>query len=256
MENSSNLAAETRTHPRSLNICPYSVQSKEWPVLGKHFMAHQPAEGIITLYQAYKPTIANCAVEHQRLDASSDFKTTRMTWAKPGFLWMMYRSGWASKHNQECILAIHVRASWLFSILLRHAKISTVGKTRSGKVVVQWDPDHAWNGSKQRRRAIQIGMRGSVAQEFAAGIAGPAVSLRRGSMKLEELMKLEMLTPYCRAGGVHRGHHAVCGADARQRRGGRSQGRRAAPAHSAGAGNLLESPIRASLRIFVEIDVP
>ncbi|MFM7854759.1 MAG: DUF4291 family protein [Flammeovirgaceae bacterium] len=24
----------------------------------------------------------------------------RMTWMKPNFLWMMYRSGWATKHNQ------------------------------------------------------------------------------------------------------------------------------------------------------------
>jgi len=24
----------------------------------------------------------------------------RMTWIKPNFLWMMYRSGWASKKNQ------------------------------------------------------------------------------------------------------------------------------------------------------------
>ncbi len=30
----------------------------------------------------------------------------RMTWIKPNFLWMMYRSGWAVKKNQERILAI------------------------------------------------------------------------------------------------------------------------------------------------------
>ncbi|WP_458785448.1 DUF4291 family protein [Vallitalea sediminicola] len=27
----------------------------------------------------------------------SSFKLNRMTWVKPSFLWMMYRSGWAKK---------------------------------------------------------------------------------------------------------------------------------------------------------------
>jgi hypothetical protein len=34
------------------------------------------------------------------------YNMNRMTWIKPNFLWMMYRSGWASKKNQERILAI------------------------------------------------------------------------------------------------------------------------------------------------------
>ena len=32
-----------------------------------------------------------------------------MTWIKPSFLWMMYRSGWGKKHNQEHILAIYIK---------------------------------------------------------------------------------------------------------------------------------------------------
>jgi hypothetical protein len=34
-----------------------------------------------------------------------------MTWIKPSFLWMMYRSGWATKQNQEYILAIKMKRS-------------------------------------------------------------------------------------------------------------------------------------------------
>ncbi|MGW7541114.1 DUF4291 family protein [Streptomyces sp. NPDC054770] len=34
------------------------------------------------------------------------FERERMTWIKPSFLWMMYRSGWARKPNQERILRI------------------------------------------------------------------------------------------------------------------------------------------------------
>ncbi|WP_141653813.1 DUF4291 family protein, partial [Erwinia billingiae] len=29
--------------------------------------------------------------------ASPPFSMTRMTWIKPSFLWMMYRSGWGMK---------------------------------------------------------------------------------------------------------------------------------------------------------------
>ena len=90
----------------SLQLSAYSEQTKLWPTVGNHFLAHRPSEGIITLYQAYKPEIARPAVQEQRLNASSEFKLGRMTWAKPSFLWMMYRSGWASKRDQQCILAI------------------------------------------------------------------------------------------------------------------------------------------------------
>jgi len=153
----------------------YSEQLKSWPEEGKHFLAHRCGEDILTLYQAYKPSIAKVAVEKQSLSASSEFSERRMTWVKPGFLWMMYRSGWASKSNQERILAINVRASWLFEALKKDSVVSTVGKTRDHNIVVQWDPDHDWNGAKKIRKAIQIGLRGRIAAEFAAGASGPAV---------------------------------------------------------------------------------
>jgi hypothetical protein len=36
-----------------------------------------------------------------------------MTWIKPSFLWMMERSNYGQKSNQECILAIHIkREAW------------------------------------------------------------------------------------------------------------------------------------------------
>jgi hypothetical protein len=44
----------------------------------------------ITVYQAYSPSIATTAVEHQKLNASPDFKLGRMTWIKPSWCWMMY----------------------------------------------------------------------------------------------------------------------------------------------------------------------
>lgn len=60
----------------------------------------------ITVYQAYPPEIATRAVTAGRFVAP--FKRDRMTWIKPSFLWMMYRSGWASKPGQERVLAVEI----------------------------------------------------------------------------------------------------------------------------------------------------
>ena len=46
----------------------------------------------IVVYQAYGREIAEAALAHGRF--VSPFKRDRMTWIKPSFLWMMYRSGW------------------------------------------------------------------------------------------------------------------------------------------------------------------
>lgn len=43
----------------------------------------------------------------------------RMTWIKPNFLWMMYRSGWAQKKNQEVILAIRICRSFFEELLFQ-----------------------------------------------------------------------------------------------------------------------------------------
>lgn len=60
----------------------------------------------IRVYQAYSDTIADSALAHGTF-VSPPFSMTRMTWIKPSFLWMMYRSGWGKKDpNQHRILAI------------------------------------------------------------------------------------------------------------------------------------------------------
>lgn len=64
-------------------------------------------EQTITVYQAYRKEIAEAAVKNQKF--VSPFKLERMTWIKPSFLWMMYRSGWGSKEGQENILAIKIK---------------------------------------------------------------------------------------------------------------------------------------------------
>src|ERR1700729_3676940 len=60
----------------------------------------------VTVYQAYSPAIAGPAIAAGRF--VSPFKIDRMTWIKPSFLWMMHRSGWATKPDQERVLAIRI----------------------------------------------------------------------------------------------------------------------------------------------------
>lgn len=58
----------------------------------------------ITVYQAYAPEIGQAAAREGRFPAA--WKRDRMTWVKPSFLWMMYRCGWATKPDQETVLAV------------------------------------------------------------------------------------------------------------------------------------------------------
>lgn len=63
-------------------------------------------ESTITVYQAYSPEIAEPALRAGTF--VPPFKRERMTWIKPSFLWMAYRSGWASKPRQERVLAFEI----------------------------------------------------------------------------------------------------------------------------------------------------
>ncbi|KAH8594495.1 hypothetical protein B0O99DRAFT_711867 [Bisporella sp. PMI_857] len=132
-------------------------------------------EDTITVYQAYSKAIAEAAVREQRLDASPQFKEGRMTWIKPSWGWMMYRSGYASKDaRQTNILALKMRHSTFLSLLsqacVTHGKVPLTAEQRSKPVRVQWDPERAPSGEMLRYRSIQIGVPGTVVPEMIAGI--------------------------------------------------------------------------------------
>ena len=61
-------------------------------------------EGVY-FYQAFNDEIADWTLEHQVLGGPF-YNPTRMTWIKPSFAWVLYRSGYARKHNQTRILKI------------------------------------------------------------------------------------------------------------------------------------------------------
>ncbi|KZN70422.1 hypothetical protein N478_00530 [Pseudoalteromonas luteoviolacea S4060-1] len=92
-----------------------------------------------------------------------------MTWIKPSFLWMMYRSGWAEKDTgQNRILAIDISREgfeWALdnSLLSNKAKEFTDREVwlklkNSTPVRIKWDPERDINLQPLEHRAIQIGL--------------------------------------------------------------------------------------------------
>src|SRR4051812_17816694 len=100
----------------------YTEQLTKLPTTGKQLIGYKEGENII-VYQAFNKQIANYAVSHQQF-GGNHYSFNRMSWIKPGFLWMMYRSGWATKENQEAILAITLPLAH-FKNILQQATVSS-----------------------------------------------------------------------------------------------------------------------------------
>ena len=152
----------------------YPEQIKHWPTNGKHVLG-QYSESHIRVYQAYRPSIAEYAVKNQRF--GGEFSYTRMSWIKPNFLWMMFRSGWGEKVGQERVLAILLQRNF-FDELTEVAVASSFrasgekreeqwrSKLATSDVRFQWDPDHDPSGASVDRRAIQLGLRGEMLHRY------------------------------------------------------------------------------------------
>jgi hypothetical protein len=158
-----------------LVIEPYTTQKARWPRSGRHILAQFDAESVV-VYQAFSPAIGHFAARHGYF--GGDFSLNRMSWIKPNFLWMMYRSGWGTKENQEITLAVRLRRD-AFNEILGEAVHSSFDPEVYGSedawrravagsdVRLQWDPDHGPWGSPVERRAIQLGLRGNVLARYA-----------------------------------------------------------------------------------------
>lgn len=172
----------------TFRVRPYLDQARAWPVSGRHILA-QFDEVSIVVYQAFRPAIASYALEHQRF--GGEFSFTRMSWIKPNFLWMMFRSGWATKEGQERILAVTIPRVF-FDEVLRRSVPSTCDATdpsmracwsaalRKSDVRLQWDPDHGPSGGALARRAVQLGLQGETLRRYAE----------------EEVVSIEDVTPF------------------------------------------------------------
>ena len=137
-------------------------------------------EGIY-FYQAYKQEIADYAIENQKL-GGPHWSSNRMTWIKPSFAWMLYRSGYACKHNQTRILKIKI-SHQTFSEILETCKLTLHSSKNSNTdnkcARLQWDPERDLLSKEPKKdeprklvrtRAVQIGLAGKVLQNFAENI--------------------------------------------------------------------------------------
>jgi hypothetical protein len=135
-------------------------------------------EATITVYQAYPKEIAEPAVRGGTFVAP--FKVERMTWIKPSFLWMMYRSGWATKPNQEHVLAVEITRAG-FEWALAHSSLSHFDRAvhsdadawrkelSDSPVRIQWDPERSVSLAQLPIRAIQIGLSGEAVERYVRG---------------------------------------------------------------------------------------
>lgn len=159
-----------------LDTAPHLQQAAAWPAEGEHILAHHDDTSVV-VYQAYRPSIGRYAIEHGHF-GGPDYSFNRMSWIKPNFLWMMYRCGWGLKAGQEVILGLRVRRAFFDAVL--DAAVSSAfdaaahvspqawqDAVAASEVRRQWDPDHAPSGAKLPRRAIQLGLRGSMLRAFA-----------------------------------------------------------------------------------------
>lgn len=128
----------------------------------------------IVVYQAYAPEIAVPTARDGRFP--SWYNRSRMTWIKPSFLWMMYRSGWSTKPGQEHVLSIRLHRAG-FEWALRHAALSHYEarthekpdawrETLRHPVRVQWDPERDLQLTRLPHRTIQIGLSGEAVRHY------------------------------------------------------------------------------------------
>ncbi|HAW0383598.1 TPA: DUF4291 domain-containing protein [Escherichia coli] len=129
----------------------------------------------ITVYQAYNDAIADVAVRDGRFGAPFSFN--RMTWIKSSFMWMMERSNWGLKKDQQHILAIRIKRTF-FDTLLEQAVLTTpkahvyphagIWETlfAQANVYVQWDPERSINGKKLEHRSLQLGISRNLISQF------------------------------------------------------------------------------------------
>ena len=129
----------------------------------------------LTVYQAFRPDIAEAAVAADTFVAP--FSLDRMTWIKPSFTWMMYRSGWATKPGQERVLAVRIARSAfdraLASSCLSHFDPAVYASHAQWQeqvwrtqVRVQWDPERSLALARLPWRTIQIGLSGAAVAAY------------------------------------------------------------------------------------------
>lgn len=154
------MAVEQRNW-HGIAIEKFEAQRERWPTEGKHILAQFDDERVL-VYQSYNAAIGHYAIENGRFTGAPGWSASRMTWIKPGFLWMCYRNGWGEKdRNQTVTLGIWLKRPAFDRIIAAARTHGTSGEDFT--VRLQWDPDHSPSGTAHpHRRAIQLGLKNVV----------------------------------------------------------------------------------------------
>lgn len=129
----------------------------------------------ITVYQAYNDRIADAVLSAGRFVAPFSFH--RMTWIKPSFLWLMARSNWATKRNQERVLGVRITRAGFEEALGNgvltayhpgiHADYASWEEAfERAPVHIQWDPERSLRGEHLPYDSLQVGLSRAVLQTF------------------------------------------------------------------------------------------
>ncbi|TCP23388.1 uncharacterized protein DUF4291 [Tenacibaculum skagerrakense] len=152
----------------------------------------------ITVYQAYNKLIALPAIKNNKFEAPFSF--TRMAWIKPSYLWLMERSNWGTKNNQDYILGIKLkRIFWEKALqmgiltdpdhLVYKSGLEWEQKFKEAKVHIQWDPERNIEGSKLQERTIQVGISRFLIEEYNNEWIEEIIDLTPLTKKINQLRK-------------------------------------------------------------------
>jgi hypothetical protein len=140
----------------------------------RQILADFDDSGVI-VYQAFRPETVAAAVA--RGTFGKGFSLDRMTWIKPSFGWMLYRSGYATKHRQEAIARVRLSHEGFRAILGRAVptwfipglfadEVEWQTALANSGVRYQWDPDRYLHLHRLERRALQLGMEGDTVRQY------------------------------------------------------------------------------------------
>ncbi|MEU3723960.1 DUF4291 domain-containing protein [Streptomyces sp. NPDC031705] len=146
------------------------------PALPRYGIRAAHTASTITVYQAYAPRLGLPAARDGRFPPA--WKRERMTWVKPSFLWMMYRCGWATKADQETVLAVEITRAGFDRALARaclshyvpgvHPDREAWKASLAGSPArVQWDPERDLHLNPLPHRSLQLGLSGEASRAYA-----------------------------------------------------------------------------------------
>jgi len=152
----------------------------------------------ITLYQAYNKQIALPAIQNNRFE--KPFSFNRMTWIKPSYLWLMERSNWANKSNQEIIVGIKMKKVCFDKVLslgvltnpdkdIYSSGLEWEEQFKTAKIHIQWDPERTLRGGKLQERSIQVGISRYLIEEYNDYWIEEIVDLTPLTRKINQLRK-------------------------------------------------------------------